>query len=142
MEGSWRDTDSIRVVRLVSETLAAMLTIQTLHAPHIASRRRWGDERDRADHPGEGGASSGAVSISLCRPSSPQSNRAHLIHAAEAFSEYADLTRTVIELSRQNTNVTSFEISLSRKLKMTAQCELILGKLQEAIKAREYKATR
>ena len=133
--------DDIRVLRLASEALVAILTIQTLHAPHIASP--------------DDGEMSGIERIiqekeavirrcldRLAPAIMPAIKPGTLLRAAEAFGEYAELTRTVIELSRQNTNVTSFEISMSRKLKMTAQCELTLGKLQEAIKGREFRATR
>ena len=37
MEELGGGTDDIRDLRLVSEALVAILTIQTLHAPHIAS---------------------------------------------------------------------------------------------------------
>jgi len=51
-------------------------------------------------------------------------------------------TREVIGLSRQNTNVKSFELSLGRKRKITAQCDEILSNLQEALRSKEFKATR
>jgi hypothetical protein len=53
-----------------------------------------------------------------------------------------DFTDRILEWSRQNTNIKSFELSLNRKRKITAQCEEILTKLQDAIQSRTFKATR
>jgi len=52
------------------------------------------------------------------------------------------VTAEVIRLSRENTNVKSFELSLGRKRKIAAQCDEILISLQEAVRSREFKATR
>jgi hypothetical protein len=51
-------------------------------------------------------------------------------------------TAQVIDLSRQNTDIKSIELSLGRKRKISAQCGEILDSLEEAVKAREFKATR
>jgi hypothetical protein len=48
----------------------------------------------------------------------------------------------VLELSRQNTNIKSFELSLNRKRKITAQCDDIVTSLQDAVQSRIFKATR
>jgi hypothetical protein len=142
MERIMRDSDSIRVVRLASEALAALLTVQALHAPHIASA----DDREMTRI--EQAIAEIEETVRRCldqlTPLLPAGTgkRNDVIQAAAAFSEYQAFTRAILELSRQNTNVTSFEMSLSRKMKLTAQCDVILGKLQEAFKAREYKATR
>ena len=133
-------TDNIGIVRPAFEALTALLVIQALHAPHIASSDD--GEMTRIEQT----IREKEIVIRNCLDQLariiPTSKQNTLLQATEAFSEYADLTRTVVDLSRQNTNVTSFAISLDRKLKMTAQCEVILGKLQEAIKEREFKATR
>ena len=133
-------TDNIGIVRPAFEALTAVLVIQALHAPHIASADD--GEMTRIEQT----IREKEIVIRNCLDQLariiPTSKQNTLLQATEAFSEYADLTRTVVDLSRQNTNVTSFAISLDRKLKMTAQCEVILGKLQEAIKEREFKATR
>ena len=62
--------------------------------------------------------------------------------ARTAFDELVKVTAQVIDLSRQNTNIKSFELSLGRKRKISAQCGEILISLEEAVKAREFKATR
>ena len=117
-----------------------MLTIQTLHAPHIASADD--GEMSRIEQTIGDQAQVVHRCLDQLEKILPADKRQELIQAMGAFSEYAAITQRVIELSRQNTNVTSLEISLNRKLKMTAQCDVILRKLQEAIRSREFKATR
>ncbi len=62
--------------------------------------------------------------------------------AKTAFNELMKVTAQLIDLSRQNTNIKSFELSLGRKRKISAQCGEILVSLEEAVKGREFKATR
>lgn len=62
--------------------------------------------------------------------------------ARTAFQALMEVTAQVFDLSRQNTNIKSFELSLGRKRKISAQCSEILVSLEEAVKAREFKATR
>jgi len=62
--------------------------------------------------------------------------------AEAAYHEFANVTVKIIELSRQNTNIKSFELSLNRKRNITSQCEEILTSLQDAVQSRSFKATR
>ena len=70
-----------------------------------------------------------------------EGNRDALLQAKAAFSEFREVTAKVIELSRQNSNVKSLELSLGRKRKLAAQCDEILGALQEAVQNRTFRAT-
>jgi hypothetical protein len=134
------DTDNLIIVRLASDALAAVLTIQTLHAPHIASADDV--EMSRIEETIREQEAVARRCLEQLTQFVPSAKRNDVSHASTALGEYMALTKRVIELSRQNTNVTSLEISLNRKRKMTAQCDVIIGKLQDAIKGRDYKATR
>jgi hypothetical protein len=81
-------------------------------------------------------------SLSDARFLLPPSKKPSLERAEAAYDAFMDFTGRVLEWSRQNTNVRSFELSLNRKRKITAQCEEILAKLQDAIQSRTFKATR
>jgi hypothetical protein len=140
MEELTQGSDNIRIVRSASEALAAVLTIQTLHAPHIASADD--GEMSRIEQIIREKEEVIRRCLDQLGQTVPGGRRNEVIQAGAAFNEYIAMTRQVLEWSRQNTNVTSLEISLNRKLKMTAQSEAILNKLQEAIKGREFKATR
>jgi hypothetical protein len=53
-----------------------------------------------------------------------------------------DLNRQIIALSRRNTNVRSLALALGQKRTLTAACEEDLRALQDALAARDFKATR
>lgn len=72
----------------------------------------------------------------------PEANRPALREAAAAYADFQAVTAEVIRLSRLNTNVKSFELSLGRKRKVAAQCEEILTGLQEAVRSRKFEATK
>jgi hypothetical protein len=81
-------------------------------------------------------------SLSEIRPLLPPDKKVILQQAAAEYEAFMEITARVIELSRQNTNVKSFELSLNRKRKITAQCDDILKSLQDAVQSRVFKATR
>jgi hypothetical protein len=48
----------------------------------------------------------------------------------------------ILDLSRRTGNVRSLAISLGPKRKVTAECQDLLGALQEAVRSQTLKATR
>ena len=59
--------------------------------------------------------------------------------AKQQFLQFAELTAKVIELSRQNSNITSLTLSLGKKRILAAQCDEILVQLIDAIQTRSQK---
>ncbi len=139
IEGATQGQDDPRVLRSASDALTAMLTIQVLHAPHIASRHD--EEMSQMEQTMREKEEIIRSSLDRLADLLP-GRRDQLAAAVAAYRDYMAVTRTILNLSRQNTNVTSLELSINRKLKMTTQCEVLLDRLQEAIRAREFKATR
>jgi hypothetical protein len=135
-----RGQESGDMCYLVADALAAGLKIQVLHAPHIASPNDAEmNALEKLIHEND------AVvrrSLDALRPLVPPSRQSILYQAETAYNEFGNVTSKVIELSRQNTNIKSMELSLNRKRKLTSQCEEILMSLQEAILSRSLKATR
>jgi hypothetical protein len=129
-----------QIAEKVCIALVAALKIHDLHAPHIASPND--EEMDRFEAEMEHDASEIRMSLSQLKSLVPEANQSSLKEAASAYGELEKVTREVIGLSRQNTNVKSFELSLGRKRKITAQCDEILSNLQEALRSKEFKATR
>ena len=125
---------------LVSKALAAGLKIHYLHAPHIAAAND--DQMDKIE--AEIKKNEGIIirSLNEMKPLVPGKKQASLQEARVAYDKLAKVTAQVIDLSRQNTNIKSFELSLGRKRKLTAQCDEILLSLQEAVRSRSFKATR
>lgn len=111
-----------------------------LHGPHVAaSEDARMDDLEAAIRREQ--AEMAAALKALSARISPRS-RPDLQEAEAAFRQLRDLNAQVIELSRKNTNLKSFELSLGRKRKISARCDEILAALQEAVKGQEFKATR
>jgi hypothetical protein len=123
-----------------SDALAAGLRLQSLHVLHIAaaSDARMDDIEAEMRQDGE------KVEASLRKLADlvPEQDRVSLQDAKRAYDEFATITVEVIKLSRENTNIKSFDLSLGKKRKIAAQCDETLISLQEAVRNREFKATR
>jgi hypothetical protein len=71
-----------------------------------------------------------------------QKSRDDVLQAKAAFSEFMEVTAKVVNLSRQNSNIKSLELSLGRKRVIAAQCEEVLAAFQKAVEDRPFKATK
>lgn len=134
------DSTSGPICRLVYDAQTAALGILVLHAPHIASPDD--QEMDGIEQRIRQNDAVVRKSLSQVRPLLSPAKKNLLLQAEAAYDAFMDFTDRVLEWSRQNTNVKSFELSLNRKRKITAQCEEILTKLQDAVQSRAFRATR
>lgn len=125
---------------LAAQALAAALKIQVLHAPHIASPSD--EEMDGLEKIIRENDAMARRSLTALQPLISPDRQSALRQAEAAYDEYANVTATVIKLSRQNTNIKSLELSLNRKRNITSQCDEILTSLQDAVQSRSFKATR
>jgi hypothetical protein len=140
LSGLLSDSTSGPVCRLVYDAQTAALGIHLLHAPHIASPDdQEMDDIEKLIRQNDAVVRKALVDI---RRMIVPANRKVARQAEAAYDAFMEFTDRVLEWSRQNTNIKSFELSLNRKRKITAQCEEILTKLQEAIQSRAFKATR
>jgi hypothetical protein len=135
-----RDTPGGPICRLVNDAQTAALRINVLHAPHIASPDD--EEMDGIEKVIRENDAVVKRSLGEIRPLLPSEKKATLQLAAAAYEAFMEITARVLELSRQNTNIKSFDLSLNRKRKITSQCDEILTSLQDAVKSRSFKATR
>jgi hypothetical protein len=136
--GSSRPEDQIALK--ACEALVAALKMHDLHAPHIASPSD--DEMDRIEEEMAQYAEIIKLTLNQLKGLVPEERRASLRNAEADYEELVRVSHEVFTLSRQNTNIKSFELSLGRKRKLTAQCDEILVSMQEAIRSKEFKATR
>jgi hypothetical protein len=125
---------------LIYKALVAGIKIHYLHAPHIAAAND--EQMDTIEK--EIKENEAVITKALTRLALlvPEKKRAFLQKAKSAYGELSQVTAQVIDLSRQNTNIKSFELSLGRKRKVTAQGDEILKSLEDAVRSRSYKATR
>ena len=125
---------------LASQALAAALKIQILHAPHIAAPND--EEMDGLEKNIQENDAMARRSLNALQPLVSPDLQFTFRQAEAAFHEFSGVTVKIIELSRQNTNIKSFELSLNRKRNITSQCEEILTSLGDAVQSRSFKATR
>jgi len=132
--------DDYEIADLVSKAVVAGLKIHYLHAPHIAAAND--DQMDKIEADIKQNEEVIRHSLNGLKNLVPNFGQPSLQKARVAYDELVKVTTRVIDLSRQNTNIKSFEMSLGRKRKVTAQCDEILLSLQEAVRSRSFKATR
>jgi hypothetical protein len=129
-----------QITQLISAAMVAGIKIHYLHAPHIAAAND--EQMNKIEADIKKNEQIINKSLNELKPLVPQKKLTFLIKAKSAFDDLAKVTAQVIELSRQNTNIKSFELSLGRKRKITAQCDEILKSLEEVVRSRSFKATR
>lgn len=129
-----------QITQLISKAMVAGVEIHYLHAPHIAAAND--DQMDKIEKNIKQNESIISSVLKRLIPLVPEKKQGSLQKAKTAYDELSKVTAQVIELSRQNTNIKSFELSLGRKRKITAQCDEILKSLEDAVRGRSFKATR
>ncbi|MGD9506842.1 MAG: MCP four helix bundle domain-containing protein [Syntrophobacteraceae bacterium] len=127
-------------VQMASDALAAGLKIYAMQAPHIAAANDEQMDAIEAQMRREGEIVDNA--LDRLAGLTPGQEVATLEAAKQAYVEFSAVTGEVVRLSRENTNIKSFALSLGKKRKIATQCDEILTSLQEAVRNREFKATR
>lgn len=135
-----RDTPEGPICRLVLDAQTAALRINVVHAPHIASPDD--AEMDGIEKTIQENDAMVRRSLGEIRALLPSAKMGILLQAEVSYDAFMEITARVLHLSRQNTNIKSFELSLNRKSRITAQCDTIVKSLQEAVQNRAFKATR
>ena len=127
------------ILKLACDALSAGFEIHYLHAPHIAAA----NDKDMDKIEGEITQLNEVIRNSMKEMERYlPADQALLQEADSAYSDFGRVTAEVIRLSRQNTNIKSFELSLGRKRKVTAQCDETLASLLENVRSRTFEATR
>jgi hypothetical protein len=135
-----QDVTDARLIRAAAEALSAELKILTLHAPHIVSPHD--EEMNQIEQVIHAKEEVVHRSLAILAGLAPADQQPYVNAAVAADREFTAVTATVMEWSRQNTNVNSLNISLDRKQKATALCEAALNQLHEAFARQAFKATR
>lgn len=140
VEAGPSDTAETRTTQLAMEALSSAHEVQVLQLPHILASS---DERmDRIEADMRKAADRTNRSLEALQGLANEKSKATLAEAKNAFAEFMRINARIIELSRQNTNIKSMELSLGKKRVATAQCEEVLSALQKTVANREFKATR
>jgi hypothetical protein len=129
-----------QVTRLSYRAINACLKIKILHNSHIAEPSDENMNQLEAKIKKE--ENEAAICFAELATIVGGRHQNTLRQAQEAFTKYMQVTASVLQLSRQNSNIKSMELSLSKKRKTTAVCDEILAALQESVQKRSVQATR
>lgn len=141
MQASVRYGSDHQVPMLACTALTAALKIHYLHNPHIneASDAKM-DELEK-----QMAALDETVKNSfedMTRLATDPERLAILTSARNAYDDFEKVTAQVLKLSRENSNIKSFALSVGKKRTVTAQCQDTLSELQKTVSGRAFKATR
>src|SRR4030095_1309164 len=133
--------DAAQITRLAAQAVIGALNIYTLQAPHIAeSTVTRMDEIEAVMQSLDTQVTNALQSLQALVDESGQP----LLAAAWAsYKDFQNINVEIVDLSRQNSNIRSYALSLGQKRKTTAQCQDVLAALQETVQqSMKYKATR
>ena len=129
--------DAQKIEKLLYAAMVSSMKIYALHAPHIAEATDAVMDTFEQQMKKEEGIVSNALQ-QLAGMVQPEAQKT-VARAAQKFSEFQDLTRTIITLSRENSNIKSLELSLGAKRKIAARCDELLAQLIEINQAKSLK---
>jgi hypothetical protein len=140
MDGSASASDALSITRLASEASIAALNIYALEAPHIAetTEARMNEieaAMQRLDAQVNDALNSLQAQVGA-------TGRPFVEAAWTSYRDFQKINSEIIDLSRRNSNIRSFAMSLGQKRNLMAQCQDLLTALQEAVQSTNFKATR
>lgn len=129
------------VIRLASRALEDAFNIYALQSPHIAETTDTGMDNIEAKMKQR---DAGVIdALTRLDGLTDEAGRPLLDEARKAYRNFQVVNEKIIALSRQNSNVRSFEESIGRKREMMTMCLTMLNVLQEKIQEKAtFKATR
>jgi len=132
---------AVPITRLAAKAIIGAFNIYTLQAPHIAeSSVPRMDEMDAVMKSLDAQVTDALHSLQALVDGLGQP---FLEAAWVSYKDFQKINAEIVELSRQNSNVRSYALSLGQKRKTTAQCQDLLAVLQESVQqSMRYKATR
>jgi hypothetical protein len=131
---------AVRIELLATRTVAGVLEIQALHAPHIAEPED--EAMTRMEQKMAASEQQARTALGQLRAVVPAASRSQVDAAAAALDRFSAIHREIITLSRRNSEVRSLALSLGRKRMVTAQCDDQLRALQESLAKHSVGATR
>ena len=141
MDGVSSSPDAVKIIRLASQAIMTALNLYALQAPHIAESTATRMEEMEVVMKSLDAQVTDALKSLHALVDEP--GKSFLNAAWASYKDFQTINAEIVELSRRNSNVRSFALSLGQKRKLTAQCQDGLAALQEAVReSMSYKATK
>jgi hypothetical protein len=133
--------NAVGITRRASQAVIGAFHIYALQAPHIAeSTAVRMDEIEAAMKHHEAQVTDALHNLEV---QVDASSKPFLHTAWASYKDFQKINAEIVDLSRQNSNVRSYALSLGQKRKTTAQCQDVLAALQETVQqGMAYKATK
>ena len=141
MEVASSSPAAVQIIRLAAQAVMGALKMYTLQAPHIAeSTVTRMEEMEATMHSLDALVTDALQGLQALvdEPGKP-----FIETAWAAYKDFQNINAAIVDLSRQNSNIRSYALSLGQKRKTTAQCQDMLAALQETVQqSMRYTATR
>jgi hypothetical protein len=141
MDSASSSHNAVGITRRASQAVIGAFHIYALQAPHIVeSTAVRMDEIETAMKHHDAQVIDALHNLEVQVDASSQP---FLPTAWASYRDFQKINAEILDLSRQNSNIRSYALSLGQKRKMTAQCQDALAALQETVQqSMAYKATR
>lgn len=136
----YADGPDCPAAREALEAVTAGYTILALHAPHIEETTEAG--MDALETQIEAQNSRAAAALGKLAELSPPAAQAALDAAKADWADFWRVTREILRLSRENTNIHTLVLVMGRKRLVAAKSIDDLTALRTVVESKEFKATR
>ena len=124
-------SEAASVTKVTSEALIAALKIHAFQAQHIAEARD--EEMDRIEAEMKALDLPVTACFSTLSTLSDEALQAAARQAQAAYTDFQKINLEILSLSRRNTNVRSFALSLGKQRNATAACRDLLETLRDSV---------
>ena len=134
-------SDAAGIIRLASKAVTGALNIYALEAPHIAETTE--AEMDGTEANMKQFDEQVRDALNSLDKQVGGSGKSFIGEAWKSYQDFWTINSEIVALSRRNSNIRSFAVSLGQKRNTMAQCLDLLNALQDAVQqGAEVKATR
>jgi hypothetical protein len=128
------------ISRIAYEVMSGTFNVYSLESPHIIETTQTKMDEIEADMKDFDQQVRSA--LKALAPVVDKSGRDSLEAVEASYEDFQRIHAEIIALSRRNTNVRSFAMSLGQRRNVAAQCQEILFALQRVIHSKTFEATR
>jgi dGTP triphosphohydrolase len=140
MDATASSSEATGISRLAYEVISGTFKLYALQPPHIIETTP--DKMDEIEAAMKDLDKQVESALKDLEIVIDKSGRASLEATKTAYEDFQRIHAEIIALSRRNTNVRSFAMSLGQRRNVTAQCQETLLALQQVIQSRKIEATR